>query len=208
MWKVYEWLVSKIVHDRCHSNLINVKCDTYITGKISEEERQVDIFINYTSNNFKIAIDCKKYTKNVDIKDVESFIGMCEDLGVDLGVLISSKVFSKGAKKRARFNNNVKLITLEWEKVFKSVTESLEYYKEITDIFTICTKKENIVPGIILWDTPYTFLDEDDCAIQVFTGQCLSCKSKFLHCGVCGATETVINKRYICSCCDVEYEIN
>jgi hypothetical protein len=49
-----------------------------------------------------IVIDCKDYSKPVDVKGVEEFLGLVEDVGANKGALVASGGFTKTAKTRAK----------------------------------------------------------------------------------------------------------
>lgn len=74
-----------------------------IPGRYSKTERQIDILIeDYIAGNaFKIIVDGKYFSKNIDVKEVESFIGMMQDVAADKGLLITQKGYSEAAVKRA-----------------------------------------------------------------------------------------------------------
>jgi len=84
--------------------------DKKIIGKLSGRSRQVDIFLSKTINNktYQIAIDCKFYSKRINIKHVESFIGMMKDLNTNQGILITNVGYTKSAEIRV-FNDEVNL---------------------------------------------------------------------------------------------------
>lgn len=96
-------LLEKIVGQIC-AGIKNAKTESNIKilGK-SGTERQVDVFVKGKVGAFevKILIDSKNYSSPVDIKDVESIIGMTEDVGANLGVIVCPAGFTNGAKKRA-----------------------------------------------------------------------------------------------------------
>jgi len=75
-------------------------------GRFSKVKRQIDVLIEQEigGNLTTIVIDCKLYNKKVDVKAVDSFIGMVEDLGADKGLLVSEKGYSKAALNRAYYN--------------------------------------------------------------------------------------------------------
>lgn len=79
--------------------------DTHIKGKFSERSRQIDTLIKLNDNDI-IAVDAKCYNKKVDVKEVESYIGMLKDIGANKGILISNKGFSKAAINRAHFGES------------------------------------------------------------------------------------------------------
>ena len=96
-------LLEKIVGQIC-SGIKNAKTEYNIklTGK-SKTERQIDVFIKGTVGAFevKILVDSKNYSTPVDIKEVESIVGMVEDVGANLGIIICPSGFTGGAKNRA-----------------------------------------------------------------------------------------------------------
>lgn len=92
-----------------------VEFDQSIQGKFSGVQRQVDAlisgrFANVTDREITAAVDCKYYTRNVDVKKVDEFIGFLEDVQTDLGILVTNCGFSPGAKRRA--NRGVELLVI------------------------------------------------------------------------------------------------
>jgi hypothetical protein len=96
-------LLEKIVGHLC-SGIENAKTenDIKLIGK-SGTKRQIDVFIkgNIYAFEVKILVDSKNYSNPVDIKEVESIIGMVEDVGANLGVIVCPSGFTDGAKRRA-----------------------------------------------------------------------------------------------------------
>jgi hypothetical protein len=55
-------------------------------------------------NTIRIVVDCKLYNRKLNVNDVESFIGMIEDIGADKGIrqinfLESTVVFGTMGKR-------------------------------------------------------------------------------------------------------------
>lgn len=102
-WKKYE----KEIYQHFVSQYpdAEITLDARKIGLYSKVERQIDILIEQyiAGNRLSIALDGKYYNKKVDVKAVESFIGMLEDIGVHKGLLISNKGFTEGAYNRAHF---------------------------------------------------------------------------------------------------------
>jgi hypothetical protein len=75
-------------------------------GQYSKRQRQIDILIEeeIAGNKIITIIDCKYYSRKVDVKKVESFIGMLDDLDATRGVLITEFGYTKSALERA-YNN-------------------------------------------------------------------------------------------------------
>lgn len=103
-WKEYE----DIIFVECKANFPNdsIQKNVQQKGRYSKRSRQIDILIEQTFNGrtIKTVIDCKYYNRKVDVKKVESFIGMIDDLNVDRGILITDLGYTKAALDRAYFN--------------------------------------------------------------------------------------------------------
>jgi hypothetical protein len=92
--------------------------DSKVIGNYSKVKRQVDILITQyvAGNRILIAVDGKYFNKKIDVKCVESFIGMLEDLGAHKGLLISKEGFSEAALNRAYYGpSEVELDILSFE---------------------------------------------------------------------------------------------
>ena len=74
-----------------------------IPGRYSLVNRQVDVAVYRQSDPSPILMaDAKHYRKRIDVKAVECFIGMVDDVGADVGLLVAPRGFTAGAKQRAR----------------------------------------------------------------------------------------------------------
>lgn len=70
-----------------------------LRGIISGAKRQIDVAVYHQkeSKRPEWAVECKRYGRRLNIKDVERFIGMVEDLGATRGVLVGPLGFSDNA---------------------------------------------------------------------------------------------------------------
>jgi hypothetical protein len=84
-----------------------VRHNVRVSGTLSGRSRQIDVLVerNRADFNLKIAVDCKCYKRKVNVKDVEAFLGMLEDIGIRKGVLVTNKGYSKSAYHRARYGS-------------------------------------------------------------------------------------------------------
>lgn len=102
-WKKYE----KEIYEHFLSQFpeAEITLDARKIGLYSKVERQIDILIEQyiAGNRLSIALDGKYYNKKVDVKAVESFISMLEDIGAHKGILISNNGFTEAAYNRAHF---------------------------------------------------------------------------------------------------------
>lgn len=119
-WKKYE----KEIYEHFLSQYpdAEITLDARKIGLYSKIERQIDILVEQyiAGNRLSIALDGKYYNKKVDVKAVESFIGMLEDIGAHKGLLISNKGFTEGAYNRAHFGpSDIELDILNFSELQK-----------------------------------------------------------------------------------------
>lgn len=81
----------------------SVQHDVHLPGKKSGRSRQIDVLVKQQVGQYEmtIAVDCKDYAKPVDVKGVEEFFGLIDDVGVNKGALVCPAGFTKAAKERA-----------------------------------------------------------------------------------------------------------
>lgn len=77
--------------------------DVKLDGRHSGRKRQIDVLVREKIGQYeiKIVMDCKDYKSPVDVKGVEEFAGLLDDVGAQKGVLVCPKGFSAAAKTRA-----------------------------------------------------------------------------------------------------------
>ncbi|HAB37328.1 MAG TPA: hypothetical protein DCE52_04885 [Rhodobacteraceae bacterium] len=102
-WKKYE----KEIFEHFNGQYPNaeITLDAKKDGMFSKTKRQIDILIEQyvAGNRIVIAVDGKYFNKKVDVKAVESYISMLEDIGAHKGLLISKEGFTEAAYNRAHF---------------------------------------------------------------------------------------------------------
>jgi hypothetical protein len=196
--KQYEWLLSKIFHDNFSSINDTILPDTRIIGKYSKRSRQIDILVD--TNEKKIVIECKHHKRPLDLKQVEPFFSMYNDLNVDNAIIISSSGFTKSAKKRVEeFEGKIKLEHLNWERAYEN---SFEYksYGKITDICEHCYEdfiSGTEVPGLLLWEAGYA-LEKNKIQFLFAFAKCLKCNEITIYCDSCGVNTLVGKDEYCC----------
>lgn len=101
-WQRFETLVAQI--QRTLTPQSQVTQNDKIKGKRTGGLRQIDISIKHRVGQYEILIvmDCKDYKAPVDIKRVEEFMGLVEDVGANKGAMVSASGFTGNAKVRAR----------------------------------------------------------------------------------------------------------
>lgn len=101
-YKDLELLVAKIQQQLAPS--ANVIHNASLLGRHSGVMRQIDVLVRDRVGQYeiKIAIDAKDHSRPVDVKGVEEFAGLVDDVGAQRGVLVSPKGFTETAKTRAK----------------------------------------------------------------------------------------------------------
>ncbi|RYG86941.1 MAG: restriction endonuclease [Alphaproteobacteria bacterium] len=96
-WRSYEAYVAGALKERFPG--AEIRQDVRLRGRHSRTERQIDILVDAKG---LIAVECKCLKRRVDVKLVESYLGMLDDLGVRSGILVTKRGYSKAALERAR----------------------------------------------------------------------------------------------------------
>lgn len=80
-----------------------VTANDKIVGK-SGQTRQIDVSVRERVGEFEvlIVIDCKDYKKRIDIKGVEEFKGLAEDVSANKAAMVAASGYTEGAKRRAQ----------------------------------------------------------------------------------------------------------
>jgi tetratricopeptide (TPR) repeat protein len=117
-WKEYE----EEIFENFKSAYPNTKIsyNQKIVGRYSKTERQIDVLIEgrIAGKKIRLVIDGKYYSKNVDVKAVDSFISMVEDIDAAQGILITSKGYSNAAINRAYYGpTDIELDILNFEEL-------------------------------------------------------------------------------------------
>jgi hypothetical protein len=115
-WKKFERAVHSEMENKFPGSTI--RHDVRLPGALSGVARQIDIFIEEAlpGGDVRTAVDAKQRARPIDVKEVESFIGLLRDTNVDRGIMVSASGYSEGAFTRA-FRDDVDLdldvLTLE-----------------------------------------------------------------------------------------------
>jgi len=77
---------------------VRLEPDARLPGKRSGTMRQIDILAHA---NEPVAFECKYFSRRVDVKCVETVIGMLNDVELKRGAIVTAVGFSAAAKRRA-----------------------------------------------------------------------------------------------------------
>lgn len=100
-WREFEAIVHRL--QRTFNKAGKVTRDEKLVGNKSGRARQIDICIrtNIGTENVLMIVDCKKRGRKGDVKSVEEFVGLKNDVGAHIGIMVSTAGFSKAAYQRA-----------------------------------------------------------------------------------------------------------
>lgn len=101
-WKRFEELVGNLQEQL--SPQAEVTIDDHIKGRRSGVQRQIDISVRKSVGQFDILtiIECKDHSDPIDVKAVEDFLGLAEDVGTNKAAVVSASGFTEAAITRAR----------------------------------------------------------------------------------------------------------
>lgn len=108
-WKDYENAVFEILRSRFPAEKIGV--DSMLPGRFSKINRQIDV-AGHTSlmgHSMLAIVDCKCYSRRVDVKDVEAIIGMAADVNAHVALIVTTIGCTKAAQSRAEHEPNAKI---------------------------------------------------------------------------------------------------
>lgn len=102
-----------------------IRKNVHLRGTLSGVLRQIDVLVTFPLLDYSstIVIEAKHYSRKVSVKIVESFMGFLEDLGIENGVIVTEKGYSKAATNRAirgRGNVTVEILCLSEMQQFQA----------------------------------------------------------------------------------------
>lgn len=156
-WKKYESEVHNYFLEMYPGAKITY--DARIIGRYSKKERQIDVLIEGAVAGFpvKIVVDAKYFSKNIDVKCVESFIAMLDDVNATHGLLVTQVGYSDTAINRAFYGpQNLELDILNFEDLLQYQSLSALPYSDKYGIMLTspfgwvidATKRENMIASL------------------------------------------------------------
>lgn len=111
-WQGFEAVIARL--EKVFAKQGNVTRNERIVGRISGRKREIDITIRASigGEDVLLVVDCKQWNRKPDVKAVEAFAGLKKDVGANLGIMISTKGFSKAAHRTAE-HEGIKLYRYE-----------------------------------------------------------------------------------------------
>ncbi len=132
-----------------------------VTNKLREHD--VVLAVNQGHHQMTVALECRDHARPVDVSQVEAFNTKCQHTGVDVGIIVSTRGFSRGAQVKAEFIG-VRCLTLEEATSFDwLLIPGLEIRKRRPIHLTITAK----VDGVDLQGAEYSLVDSSGMPISV-----------------------------------------
>ncbi|MFN3900855.1 MAG: restriction endonuclease [Alishewanella aestuarii] len=186
LWEKYERLVAEIIKNQLSTEYC-VTPNASVTGVISGIKRQIDVLIDFrhdTNNRTRIIIDAKLKKRQIDVKEVETFLGLMNDVQATHGYLVCPNGYTKSAERRAQGSASLRLLPLD----------RLENFDPST--WPNCRSKSGC-EGKIFWDG-YPSIDLVLASIKAdktpvktvyyihYVGKCDKCRNFHVKCLTCG----------------------
>lgn len=162
-----------------------------VTGR-SGQKRKLELLVEYPFEivfgemfaaevPILIAVDCKDYTKRVNINHVGQFADQMDDIGSPVGTMVAPRGFTKGAEGRAK-QKNIFLIHATWDLML--LAKGLK--RPEFNICSACVDSEGDHTGIVNWENPpkWAGIDFWPCLLR---GSCHRCGTYHVFCPDCGA---------------------
>jgi Restriction endonuclease len=107
-WRQFERAVHSELEGKFPGSTI--RHDVRLLGELSGVPRQIDVLVEEVlpGGNVRTAVDAKQHARPIDVKEVESFIGLLRDAKVESGIMVSASGYSEAALTRA-FRDDVDL---------------------------------------------------------------------------------------------------
>ena len=118
-WELYERMIARMAVEEL-SPEYSVTPNARLIGKISKRSRQIDVLIDLRDrdNSRRVIVDAKNRSRKIDVKDIEAFRGLMEDVGATHGHLVCPQGHTKAAELRAESLVCIRLVPLDSLKDF------------------------------------------------------------------------------------------
>lgn len=179
----------------------DIKKNQKIKGIFSKRSRQVDILVtaNSIGKQLKVVIDCKKFSKKINVKTVESFIGFLEDVGANLGILITNIGYTKSAYNRIEnYVRDIRLDIVEFSK--------LEDYYFNWYTCEACYNSEKPRISEVYWSEP-NLLEFNGLFQLIEIGKCDYCGTPHIRCQGCGMVIEIDELEFTNCMCGLSFAV-
>lgn len=187
-WRAYETQIFTRLKETAGPDA-EVTFDLKLTGRYSGVDRQIDVLVRGSFTGIgeaTMAVDCKCFSTKVDVKHVEMVMGLVDDVGTDIGLLVTTEGFTPAAKRRAKGSPGMWLDVVpyehlaEWEPdlVWCHVCTDLQSDDFPGGVYMQPFDRRNLPPGGELAEA---------------VGRCERCQAIHVRCA-CGATSSAYDE--------------
>lgn len=169
-----------------------VERDARLTSRSGGRDRQIDILVRLPLADLEeglMVVDCKRYGTRVDIKDVETFIGLVEDVGAPMGLLVTTQGFTRGAIRRARAVRGIRIQVVR--------VEELPGWEPPLITCEMCAEAvhPDSIPGMAWIGHDDDVSTENGDTVSVTLGYCDKCLALYVTCPRCDEVITITEWR-------------
>lgn len=114
-WKIYERMIAQLFANQVSTGYV-VTPNARIVGVFTGVARQIDVLIEErhdTNNDSRTVVEAKRRSRPVDVKDVETLLGMMDDVEARFGYLVCPTGNSPAALKRAQETVRICIVPLD-----------------------------------------------------------------------------------------------
>jgi NAD-dependent dihydropyrimidine dehydrogenase PreA subunit len=200
-WRQYEEEIHALLSAKADPDA-HVAFDVRVPGHRSGINRQIDVYVtgafagSVLPNPATLAVDCKCWSAKVDVSDVDRFVGLLEDIGADMGLLITTVGFSKAAQDRAAQARGVHLQVITFD-------ELAEWAPPIVWFCQVCeVDTERHMPGMMYGERLAP--GGEPVSERIFVGQCDRCGAVHVMCpcgNITGLHEGQTGEDQVCWSC-------
>jgi hypothetical protein len=114
-WRAYEHQIYVLLKEKAADATVTFDKDgrQKLPGYLSKVDRQIDVMVRGKfpplDSELTLIVDCKCFSKRVNVGDVDKFIGMLLDVRQPMGLLITNVGFTQAAHNRATAHPGVGL---------------------------------------------------------------------------------------------------
>ena len=115
LWRAYESQIYQSLLAEVPPSA-EVRFDTTLPGRFSGIERQIDVLVTDIFaglEKHQMIVDCKCFSRPIDVIHVEAFAGLLDDVNIPLGRLVTNRGFTEAARRRARHVREAVLEVIE-----------------------------------------------------------------------------------------------
>jgi hypothetical protein len=164
-----------------------VERNVRLPSRSGARPRQIDVLVRLPLADFDDAlmvVDCKRYGRKVNVKDVEAFIGLVNDVGAPMGLMVTTEGFTRGAIGRVSAERGIRVQVVG--------VEDLPRWEPPLVLCDLCAEAthEDAPPGVAYVDSPAEFQAENGFVVAT-VGYCDKCDGLHLECPVCETVNSV-----------------